>query len=171
MGKKLSEMTFAERTAVIKRAAARFQDELQASAPEIARILFEDASDEPATTGQAAYDEALAQLAEQAGTASTPVADALQAVDANRAELLRVQGEFGETDTSSERDAYLGALENLADAVRSHGIGAELGQLREARQPVPARVHGNTCLTCGETFRGDVLGPHIQRVHGGQLES
>jgi hypothetical protein len=52
-------------------------------------------------------------------TSSTPIADALAVVDSNRADLLSAQGEFGEFDVSSERDAYLGALENLADAVRA----------------------------------------------------
>jgi len=68
----------------------------------------------------------------------TPVADALAVVDDNRRELLTAMGHYaGEGDVSSERDAYLGALENLADAVRSHGIGAELGQLRERRNMAP----------------------------------
>lgn len=50
-------------------------------------------------------------------TTTPTLADWLAVVDSNRAELLRVQGEFGESDVSSERDAYLGALENLASAV------------------------------------------------------
>jgi len=59
-----------------------------------------------------------------------PVKAALAMVDECRAELLRVQGEFGESDVSSERDAYLGALENLADAVRGE----------PARDPVKAAL-------------------------------
>lgn len=36
------------------------------------------------------------------------------------------------------------------------------------RDTEPARITGDTCLTCGLTFRSDVLGPHIIRVHDGQ---
>src|SRR5690348_13331886 len=50
---------------------------------------------------------------------SGPLADALTQVDETLAELLRVQATGpAEDDYSSERDAYLGALENLADLVR-----------------------------------------------------
>ena len=37
--------------------------------------------------------------------------------------------------------------------------------------PEPARLLGNTCLTCGETFRTDILGPHVTSVHGGRVAS
>lgn len=71
---------------------------------------------------------------------STPVADALQRVDQARAEYIAA-GYHG-------TDEYLDELEKLADAVRSHGIGAELGQLREQRAepapPLPCRECGNT---------------------------
>ena len=29
----------------------------------------------------------------------------------------------------------------------------------------PARMHGNTCLTCDETFRADAVALHIVRMH------
>lgn len=84
-----------------------------------------------------ACDVILAQLAdlpraEQAS--STPVADAL-------AEVNRVQAERERTLTPPQGRPWsaweLDALRKLADAVRSHGIGAELGQLREQRATVP----------------------------------
>lgn len=52
---------------------------------------------------------------------------ALTAVNDNRAGLLDAQRDLPENGASSERDAYLGALENLADAVR-----AQLGPAPDA---------------------------------------
>lgn len=60
--------------------------------------------------------DALEAIAEQAST--TPVADALQEVD-------QAGTEYGVPS------AELLALRKLAAAVRSHGIGADLGQRRE----------------------------------------
>jgi hypothetical protein len=60
-------------------------------------------------------DDDQAIMLPAADLSPAPVADALAAVDWCRAELSRPAG-----DGSSERDAYLGALENLADAVRPH---------------------------------------------------
>ena len=39
----------------------------------------------------------------------------------------------------------------------------------EASATAPARIIGNTCLNCKETFRADVLGPHIVQVHDGRV--
>jgi hypothetical protein len=61
-------------------------------------------------------------------TQGTPVADALAGVNA-------VQGEPGKFGLGPARE--LAALRDLADAVRSHGIVAELGQLREQRNTAP----------------------------------
>jgi hypothetical protein len=57
----------------------------------------------------------------------TPVADALQAVDRLQAPTTTRRGK------AIDEFLELAALRDLADAVRSHGIGAELGQLRELR--------------------------------------
>jgi hypothetical protein len=59
----------------------------------------------------------------------TPVADALTEVNYWQAKRVIVSHPSGEGE--------LAALRKLADAVRSHGIGAELGQLRQARAFVP----------------------------------
>jgi hypothetical protein len=80
---------------------------------------------------------------EQAEPEGTPtVADWLDVVDSNRAELLRVQGEFGESDVSSERDAYLGALENLASAVRDHLAPQPVSVPEPAKQPGQPEMAG-----------------------------
>lgn len=39
----------------------------------------------------------------------------------------------------------------------------------EDPDPGPARLAGNTCLTCHLTFRPDILGQHVDRVHGGRV--
>lgn len=113
-------------------------------------------------TDMTAYHEALAQLAEQAEQSGapryvaahcvscgawllaghrsgcwvgaleaaeaspTPVADAL-------AHVNRVQADHENIAGWVQAGRELAALRKLADAVRSHGIGAELGQLRERR--------------------------------------
>jgi len=69
----------------------------------------------------------------------TDITNALAQVDETRAELLRVQAAepAAKDDYSSERDAYLGALENLADAVRA---GQDPGVM-------PAAVHGEPVVS------------------------
>lgn len=74
----------------------------------------------------------------------TPVADALT-------EVNRAQADGGFAPDGTTRPHLVKALHALADAVRSHGIGAELGQLRERRTtapPVPGvtRVDGHTVI-------------------------
>lgn len=87
-----------------------------------------------APADQPAYHEALAQLAaDDAARAAleaspTPVSDALQAVD-------QAGTEYGVPS------AELMALRKLAGAVRSHGIGADLGA---RRLPDELRVNGVT---------------------------
>jgi hypothetical protein len=65
----------------------------------------------------------------------TPVADALQLV--NR---VQAEGAHMTVGTAYALTAELPALRKLADAVRSHGIGAELGQLREQRRELAVEV-------------------------------
>jgi hypothetical protein len=69
----------------------------------------------------------------------TDITNALAQVDETRAELLRVQAAdpAAEDNYSSERDAYLGALENLADAVRAD----------QDPGVMPAAVHGEPVVS------------------------
>ena len=69
----------------------------------------------------------------------TDITSALTQVGETRAELLRVQAAepAAKDDYSSERDAYLGALENLADAVSA---GQDPGTM-------PAAVHGEEVVS------------------------
>ena len=69
----------------------------------------------------------------------TDITSALTQVGETRAELLRVQAAepAAKDDYSSELDAYLGALENLADAVSA---GQDPGTM-------PAAVHGEEVVS------------------------
>jgi hypothetical protein len=81
------------------------------------------------TTGQAAYDEAMAQLREpRTGTAPDTVASALAAVDAIKtadlAFLSTTARHYGANSTPAANLRELRALRQLASAVRAERGGA-----------------------------------------------
>jgi len=82
---------------------------------------------------------------------TTPVADALAEVNHWQAKRVIISHPSGEGE--------LAALRKLADAVRSHGIGAELGQLREQRQLTDAQLQAAflAARELGKVLPDDVL--------------